>query len=242
MNTLWFIVPAHGRLGLAAVCLRQLKRTCDRMRDLGVDASAVVIACDENLEVARDLGFGTVDRDNLFMGRRLNDGYQLAGREHVDYVCPVGSDDWVDPEWMASLLPASDEVRCSRLSSVVNEDATRLAALRIPYPGGDGVRVYPTGMFRRLGYRPVDEDRKRALDTNTFERLNRTLPQPPKLVYHDTHAAQIVDWKSAGNLNSYRSCLQFRDGPETDPWETLARVYPPDATGEMRALHGMVAA
>ena len=30
MSSLWFVVPAHGRLELAAICLRQLRRTCDR--------------------------------------------------------------------------------------------------------------------------------------------------------------------------------------------------------------------
>lgn len=26
---LWFVVPVHGRLQLAAICLQQLRRTCD---------------------------------------------------------------------------------------------------------------------------------------------------------------------------------------------------------------------
>ncbi len=78
MPSLWFVMPAHGRVELARICLRQLRRTCDSLADNGIDATAVVIACDDNLETARDLGFGTVERDNQFVSRRFNDGIQAA--------------------------------------------------------------------------------------------------------------------------------------------------------------------
>ena len=71
MASLWFIVPAHGRLDLARICLRVLRWTCDNLEADGVRASAVVIADDENLDTARELGFATVERDNQFTSRNL---------------------------------------------------------------------------------------------------------------------------------------------------------------------------
>ena len=79
---------------LTAICLRQLRRTCDSLAENGVQATAVVIADDENLDTARELGFGTVDRDNRFISRRFNDGIQLAcdpefNPRPADYVVPL---------------------------------------------------------------------------------------------------------------------------------------------------------
>jgi hypothetical protein len=75
---LCFVVPAHGRLSLSAICLRQLRRTCDSLTEEGISATAVVIADDENLDTARELGFGTIERDNTAVSARYNDGIQLA--------------------------------------------------------------------------------------------------------------------------------------------------------------------
>ena len=78
MTSLWFVVPAHGRLELSRICLRQLRRTCDALAENGIKATAVVVADDGNLETAREVGFGTVERDNQFVSRRFNDGVQAA--------------------------------------------------------------------------------------------------------------------------------------------------------------------
>lgn len=78
MTSLAFVVPAHGRIPLARICLTQLRRTCDALTDYGVAATAVVVACDENLDTARDLGFATVERNNEFLSRKFNDGIQMA--------------------------------------------------------------------------------------------------------------------------------------------------------------------
>lgn len=71
-------MPVHGRATLAAICLRQLRRTCEALTEHGIDATAVVVGDDENLDTAADLGFATVVRDNAFTSRKFNDGIDLA--------------------------------------------------------------------------------------------------------------------------------------------------------------------
>ena len=71
MPSLWFVVPAHGRLELARICLTQLRRTCDELTHHGIDASAVVVADDDNIETADDLGFAWVKRENRFLSRKF---------------------------------------------------------------------------------------------------------------------------------------------------------------------------
>lgn len=246
--SVWFIVPAHGRVELARVCLRQLARTCVTLAvDYAIDASAVVIADDENLETARELGFGTVERENAPLGRKWNDGYQLAGQAGVDYVIPFGSDDWIDPAWVDAQVRADGELRCSRRSAVVREDGMALARLDIRYDRhgghdfGDGVRMIPTSLLAPLGYRPADELAPRAIDSSVFRSVFSMLGRLPRVSFREVGPLQIVDFKSPGEqLNGYAGCLAFRDGDEDrDPWGTLATVYPAEAVEEMRALYGV---
>lgn len=236
MTSLWFVVPAHGRVDVTRVCLGQLARTCAELRDHGVDATAVVIANDENRETAEALGFGTIRRSNHPLGRRWNDGFQLAGEAGADYVVPFGSDDWIDTVLLRAQLPEHGEIRCSTMSAIVSEDRTRLARLTIPYDGGDGIRIYPTSMLQPLGYRPIEEDRDRAMDTSLLRGVSRALGRPPRFRYFDVHPFQIVDWKTAENLNSYAACLKYLQGVELDPFTALADLYPAAALAEMAAL------
>jgi hypothetical protein len=38
VSSLWFVVPAQGRFFLTAICLRQLRRTCDALTENGISA------------------------------------------------------------------------------------------------------------------------------------------------------------------------------------------------------------
>jgi len=237
MRTLWFIVPAHGRLPIAEVCLRQLQRTCEALADRNIAASAVVIADDENLDIARALDFSTVERDNTQLGRKINDGYELAGRERVEFMVPIGSDDWIDPNWIR--LPKPHETIATHLSTVVNEDCSRMSLLRIGF--GDGVRIYTRATMQAVGFRPADEDRKRALDAATHK---GTRSARATVVWHDTNPLSIVDFKSSENLNDYSGCMRAfgRRVERTDVWEALGEIYPAEAIREMQAVHGLVLA
>ena len=240
MTSLFFVVPVRGRFDKTRVCLRQLRRTCDALAELGVDASAAVVGDDDNLETAKDCGFWVVRQQNYPLGRKWNDGYQCALQEGADHVVPLGSDDWVDPILFTD-LPGPTELRCSRLSSVVSENGQRISPLRVWYDGGDGVRVMPRNLLARLNGRPAEESRDRAIDTSILRNLQRIHGGGmPPLRYFDASPWQIVDWKTGGdNLNSYESCVAFRNDAERDTWETLRGRYPDEALEEMRKVYGL---
>ena len=238
MTSLFFVVPARGRLALTEVCLRQLRRTCDELSEKGIQASAVVIADDENLEVAHSLGFGTVERDNDFLGAKFNDGFEAAGREGVDYAVALGSDDWVDATWVAAFLPPPDVVRCSRLMSMVDETGETLSELKVGYEGGHGIRVYPRALLERARLRPAEEFRRRAVDTSTLTNLKRVSGGALRVSYFDTDALAVVDWKSPREqLNPSESCARYATGGPSDPFEVLAGRFPDEALGEMRDVY-----
>jgi hypothetical protein len=246
MQSLWFVVPAHGRLELARICLRQLRRTCDALEQEGVEATAVVIADDDNLDTAHELGFGIVRRDNRFLSRKFNDGIQLAmdptyNKCPADYVVPCGTDDWVDWRLFADLPPSRIMVGF-RSVSFVRPDGRDLQAVHLPYEGGAGVRIWPRHAMAKLNYRPADEDRTRGCDTSILINVQREYPWL-NVQHRESDARQIVDWKSASNVNSYETVVaRWRGVSLGDPFVELADLYPAEALDEMRAYHGALVA
>lgn len=243
MKSLWFVVPVHGRLGLASICLRQLRRTCDALNQAGVAASAAIVSDRFSLrELARlDLGFATVERDNMFVSRRFNDGIQLATDPRyndapVDYVVPCGSDDWVDHRLFLEPLPDPDTVFGFQHMAFVNEDATQISSTFLNYEGGCGIRIIPRQLLAPLNYRPADEDRRRGCDTSILTNLRRHHGDHLKVKHWNAPPYWIVDWKTAGvQLNSYDQVAALhRAEVALDPFTVLADYYPAEALGEMR--------
>lgn len=240
-SRLVFCVPAHGRFEMTEACLHGLAATCEDLDDYGIAATAFVVADDRNLEVAERLGFGTVRRENRPLGRKFNDGFEAAYRVGADFVVPCGTDDLVCASTIAALLPGPDEVRACTRSAVVNETGTRIAPLRIKYPGGDGVRVIPMALLEPLRFRPADGDKDRAIDTSIHTRIKARTGSDVRFVYHDEHPFQIVDFKTSGvQLNPYEPCLSHLDGEELDrPFEVLADYYRPDVLERVAAVYGV---
>jgi hypothetical protein len=245
MPSLWFIVPAAGREQLARICLTHLRRTCDELTGHGIRASAVVVADDENLDTARELGFGTVERDNLFVSQKFNDGFDLAcnpahNPNPADYVVPCGSDDWVD--WRIFMdLPRPDTIRCFQRLSFVREDGLEMTSRQLRNIGGCGIRVYPRQVVERRWYRPADEDRKRACDTSILHNVQRANPRV-RVQHAGIDPRQIVDWKSPDNqLNPYDTLRAHRPmRPVADPFVALTGIYPAEHLKQMRAHYEQV--
>lgn len=249
MRRLLFVMPVHGRHNLTRICLEQLRRTCDALEQRGLRASAIVVGDDLNLAVAHRLGFGTVVRDNSFLAAKYNDGIQLAldpelNPKPADYAVPFGSDDWLD-ERILHTLPAKDAVQCYRHVAFVSEDGRQLTRTRLGYTGGVGIRVYPRALLEPCGYRPADEDRKRACDTSILynaQRMYRLVHgRDFRVVYSDLHPLQIVDWKSRDvQMNTYRQIsVSHRGLTDSDPFQALHGLYPDDALQQMQEHYGL---
>jgi hypothetical protein len=240
MTSLWFCVPVYGRHRLTRICLRQLRRTCDQLTHAGINASAVVVGDDDNLDTAHDLGFATVERDNRYLSRKFNDGIQLAcdpryNPRPADYVVPLGSDDWVDHRIFLDLPPSNTVVGFQRLS-VVREDGRELTTKILNYTGGSGIRIIPRALLEPFGFRPADEDRQRACDTSILVNLRRHHTGNMRVMHYHYHDHQIVDWKSpVEQLNGYDTLRVFRAAAAAaDPFDVLAGTYPVVALEEMR--------
>lgn len=240
--SLWLVIPAHRRYEVTRVSFPQLAWACAQLRERhGIDANAVVIADDNNIDIAHEHGFHTITQANRPLGRKWNDGYQYACNLGADYVCPCGTDDWLDPDYLAQ-LPGDRQVRASRASSTVSEDGTRLAYLHIDYAGGDGIRIIPRKMLEPSRFRPADDRKERAIDTSVWLTMNRTAPgyefeyarDPLSIVQFQSHAPQ---------LNTYQALVdRFGQGEPQEPWSVLRTRYPSRFVEAAKAMYAERAA
>lgn len=246
-----FVTPAHRRVSLTAVCLAQRARLIDELAAQGIEAHAVVVADDENADTAEALGLRVLRRPNYALGRKFNDGIEYACRElEADYVCPIGSDQWVHLRFFDG-LGAQDAIRSGRDYAIVSEDGGRLAHLVCDYRGLVGPRVIPRALLAHCGFRPADDSAPRGIDNSTlrgiaaapaFGRRGRPSAGRVEDIAIEAHdvpelgALRYVDFKSCDvQMNGYVS-LRDRFGvrEDDDPWATLASAYPADLVERMR--------
>lgn len=245
MTRLVFIVPAYQRFELTRLCLEELVETCAELgRIHRIDATAVVIADDENLKTASELGFWGVEQENVPLGRKFNDGIECAVRRMgADYVTPIGTDNWASAA-MISELPQPHRVVARRNICVIREDGKRMCDLEINYDGGDGIRTFPVELFEPARFRPAAEHARRAVDTSIVERLRRLSGWKGAYDYQATHPMDTIGFQSADfQLNGYDGLKrQFGKREFLAPWERLATHWDSRAVDRMREYYERKAA
>jgi glycosyltransferase involved in cell wall biosynthesis len=222
--SLWFVTPAFRRYGLTAVCLEQRRRVVADLIAQGVHADCVVVADDENLDLARSLGFSTIERDNRWLGRKFNDGIQYALNHGADWIVPIGSDDWIDPDYLWPL--PSGNARTSHYYAPVESD--RLALVSIPTVEGAGPRVLHRSLF--TSERPAEDRIRRGFDRSLLAGLGEI-----EWEYRDLHPLQYIGFRGELHITLYSKILRARGGEEQhDPWERLKTRYPEDLVESAR--------
>src|SRR4051812_9717831 len=100
------VIPAWRRYAVTRLCLAQKQHLVAALAARGITCHVVVVADDDNLDIAASYGFATVEQQNV-LGRKVNDGFQHCWERGADYVAFVGSDDWVHEDALAVLFAAS---------------------------------------------------------------------------------------------------------------------------------------
>src|SRR3990172_2234833 len=95
MSTIAFNTPAYQRANVSRIVFAQRRRACDALIAAGHEATAFIVADDENLDLADEFGFQRVEHPNNYLGAKWNAGYRAA--RDFDYVMPLGSDSLLDP-------------------------------------------------------------------------------------------------------------------------------------------------
>lgn len=220
------MIPAYRRYDVTRVSFPGLRWALDQLsQHYAIDGHAVVIGDDENLEIAEAHGFHMLRAPNQPLGRKWNNGYEYACDNGADYVVPCGTDDWLDPAYLAQ-LPGERDVRASRRSTTIREDGRELAYITVGYHGGDGIRIIPTSLLAGCGNRPANDRKERAIDTSVWMTLNRTAPGY-EFVYNRDPLAIVQFQSYTPQLNSYRALVDsFAGERHEDVWGILASRYP----------------
>jgi hypothetical protein len=237
VTSLAFVTPAYRRVALSAVCFRQHITAHDRLREHGIDATSIVIADDDNLDIARALGLLTVEHENR-LGAKFNAGYQEAARLGFDYVMALGSDSFLDPAWLVQrALPVIGELVCSRFYTLVDETGSRQARLSVGYDGGIGCRMFRTSMLKACNFAPLEPDRPRGCDEATLAALRAH--GPARCRFSDVHQFQVVGFQTPGvqvsSFSSYVQAWLVEYAPSA--FDRLDAYYPAELLEQVRAYY-----
>lgn len=226
---LWFVTPAFRRFALSEVCFDQWKQVSAALAAHGVELRVVVIADDENLDIARAAGFDTVEQDNDWLGRRFNDGIEYACRAGADWVAPIGSDTWISPDYLYP-LPGVRTSRRSHLCAVVT--SKRLAELYVTNVGV-GPFMYHRSLLRPSRFRPAVDRISHGVDTSTMHGIGEA--RVIRWEYRDISPYQHIGFRAKPHLTRYsRLWAAYGEVERYDPWEALAGHYPLDLVARAR--------
>lgn len=240
-RSLWVVTPAWQRHAVTRLALAQRAHLSGELAAQGLDLHVVVVADDENLDLAEQWGFDALEAPNV-LGRKVNDGIEHALHRGADYVTVIGSDDWIHSSMFSRLPsdtlpdpvitddrpfvtwdPERTEAVCGRELAVVDLGSGRLCHCVGRGPAGVIPWVFPRRALEAVDGRPANDRVMKGLDGSMLA----TLGPHVEWVWHDPHPLARVDFKSSVNLNAYE---QLRDAigvsEETDAWQQLEQLYP----------------
>lgn len=215
----------------------------------------MIVADDDNLDIAAEFGFETVEQSNEHLGRKFNDGIERAFSEGADVVVLIGSDDWLhvsafdrmpadycEPRWPSDdepvvVMSSGPEVVAGTEIALVDLVDGRLRRCRSRGRYGTIPWLINRKALERCGGRPLPDHQGKGIDGRLAVGLNR-----PRFVFHDPHPLARVDFKSDTNLNSFdviSGAIGYGD-VETDPWPLLAELYPEPLVGMAREVFACV--
>lgn len=254
MASVWFVSPAWRRFSVTRLALAQRRWLCDELAARGLTANGVIVADDENLEIAAEFGFATVELGNEYLGARFNAGIEYACVEGgADFIVHIGSDDWAHPD-LFKKLPAtvagppeltadspvvfwdgSPEALTGWEITIVDLRVGRMQRCRVRGRYGVIPWVLPRKLLEPSGFRPIHDRLNRGIDGS----LIAVMRVRPTWVFHDPHPLCRVDFKSEMNLTPYPGlAANLGVGAEVDdPWSALAEQYPADLVELARATH-----
>lgn len=231
------VSAAWRRFDVTRLVLRQRERLCADLASRGIQASMLVVADDENLEIAREHGAATIEAPNEPLGRKCNAALRYAA-DRADWVVWVGSDDWIHPDVFDPLLDARDRpatIITGQRIAIVDLATGRLRRITSPSRHG-AIPWLIDSRLLRVSRGPIRPDLPRGLDGGLIRgiRLSQT---PFTFERHDPHEFRCVDFKSDVSLSPFNPlAANLGIGEPEHAWETLATWFPADLVDQAREL------
>lgn len=222
-----FVMPAWRRYALSEITFTQRKMMCLDLATKGIKADVVVIADDENLEIAKELRFHTIERDNEYLGRKFNDGHEFAMKSGYDFSIPVGSDMFIDADLFTRL---NDSFTKSKYYTVVTSRGHKMATMCLEW----GIlQAIPTRMLKDLDGRPCLDEIAKGCDTHTRNRIRQHNKPELNIEIMKSHQYECISFQSITQITRFEKLCELPDVKvimgDPDPLlESLKEWYSPD--------------
>lgn len=238
--SLWFVTPAWQRYELTAVCLEQRRRVIEDLGKAGIEAHQVVVADDENLDIARSVGAHVVEapnfdrRRNSLVGRKFNQGNAYAGEHGAEWIVQIGSDSWIDPAYFLPLVDPHLTLTSPAYCAVQSDRIAELSVAPDKLEHSAGPYVFHRSLLEPSGFRPA-QDISNQTDTDTITGIEATAG-PITWEVRTLHPFQYVGFRMVPMMTQYRSLGGWVVAEHMDPWPILAQYYPADLVERARVV------
>src|SRR5574337_1058010 len=228
---LTFVTPAWRRPAVTRLALAQRSILCDELAARGITASCVVIADDENLDVAAEFGFPTIEMDNRYLGRRLNAGFEYA--QDSDYTAFIGSDDWMHIDLFDDL--DGERIYAGHEITVVDLPTARMRHLGWRHRHGVPPWLIPRSVLEDSRFRPCRDESTRGMEWQIAFGIQA---HKREWVMRDTHPLARVDFKSEVGMTSYDDISRaIGKGEEIHGLAPLCELYPQELVEMAAAMY-----
>lgn len=251
---IWLVSPAWQRYEITRLVLLERQWLIDVLAARGLTANTVIVADDENLDIAEELGFATVEKDNSDLGERFNAGYRYAAEQGADVFVHIGSDDWVHPDAFDILTrvdledtpsqePEEDggvaiwspapQLLAHRTLTLI--DVARGVAQRCATENRYGCIPWliPRSLMAAKRFSPITSGRMRGIDGALAIGLGHNL----NWCFQDSPAEWCVDFKTNWNVSPYNGIARaLGTEPERAAEPLLAAFYPADLVQQAMRL------
>lgn len=231
MTSVCILSAAWRRFAITRLVLEQRQRLCGELAARGVDAVSLIVADDENLDIAREYGCETVEAPNSPLGAKWNTGLQHAARTGADFVVWIGSDDWIHPDVFDPLIgrnTGSPAIVTGRRLGIVDIRTGMLQRLSSPSQYGAIPWLIDARLLRTKNAEPLPPKLDRGLDGALVRglRLGRL---PFTWEWHDPHDFRCIDFKTETNITPYEGLARNIGVGDPEPaWPALAAWFPAD--------------
>lgn len=206
---------------VSQLVFHQRRELVSDLASRGVKANCVVIADDENLEIAKHYGFDTLEMQNKPVGRKVNAGFEYAAKRGGEVFAFVGSDDWMHLELFSPLFAGTELVISAPQFTLVDLSRARMTKLTTGSHYGAIPWLIPRSALEPCRFRPVDDDLNQGLDYSLFRRIRKH-----PWIFWDRHPFALVDFKSQNNITPYEWIGRSVGATPEQPLGALREWYP----------------
>lgn len=219
------VTAAWGRYQITDLVLRQWRNASGTLASRGITVNAVLVADDDNLEIATRHGFDTVELGNSDVGAKFNAGFARALAHQPDHVVHIGSDDWIHPDFF-TVVPNQRSILTGSLIQVVDVPTGRMRAASIDTAVGAIPWVIPAWMIARADGNVIEPGLQKGFDGALIRGLTRAVGSPPSWQFHDPNEFARVGFSIPSvNITPFDALKREQTGPDLT-LEALRGFYP----------------